>query len=290
MIVLIALFLWGVRWLLGFSGPSVNHLPRYNGWPIIGNLLQVGMQRTELTFTKWSKKLGGVFAVTLLNNSFVILNSFDAIYEVLVTKGDKFAGRPQEKNYRIQLVSENFNNIIFSNPNSRWKMTRKLCHRQIKMYDTGMKRIEELNIEIIADLVRQFRKHESKPFNPREAIYNSIMNIISSLLISKKYTTADEEFKMLTQVERLATSTLAVSGEGVELDIFPWLRFFGNRTYGLIKTQIFVRNKLWAAMKGQAIRTMGEHEEENRREGVVHALLRVYENQPDGPTKDEVHL
>ncbi|ELT98194.1 hypothetical protein CAPTEDRAFT_136624 [Capitella teleta] len=87
------------------------------------------------------------------------------------------------------------------------------------MFDTGLKRIEELNMKVIRELANEFRSHESESFNPRETIYNTIMNIMTMLLINKKFQKTDKEFKLFTEIERLSISSISSSGKGIMKDI-----------------------------------------------------------------------
>ncbi|ELT98191.1 hypothetical protein CAPTEDRAFT_63656, partial [Capitella teleta] len=242
----------------------------------------------ELTFTEWGKELGGVFCVKILNDTFLVLNSYDAIYEALVTKGISFGGRPQGNNFRLEYVSDGFKNIVFDNPGARWKLLRKTSHRQIKMFDTGLKRIEELNLKVIRELANEFRSHESESFNPRETIYNTIMNIMTMLLINKKFQKTDKEFKLFTEIERLSISSISSSGRGVELDILPWLRFFGNSTYKKLVRLRQLRDELWSIIKGQIMKDIQLDDKGSN--GLMHALFCLYQNQQEGKSPDTFPL
>jgi cytochrome P450 family 2 subfamily U polypeptide 1 len=184
---------------------------------------------------------------------FVILNSYEAIYEALVQKGNLFSFRPNDRAYRDMLDTENFSNIVRSQPSSHWKKLRKTCQKKIKMYDTGMQRIEDISNNMIENLVQEF-KNQRGSFNPKELIYNAVMNMITTLLLGKTFSTEDELFKKMVELERRTLRVMVSSGRGAELDIFPWLRFFGNRTYKEIQQILELKQRVWELIKEEAVR------------------------------------
>ncbi|ELT99222.1 hypothetical protein CAPTEDRAFT_73286, partial [Capitella teleta] len=255
-------------------------LPRKRGLPIIGNLHQMNLGRPELTFTEWGKELGDVFSVEIPGDTALVLNSFDAIHEALVTKGICFGGRPQENKFRLEFISDGFKDIFFDNAGARWKILRKTAHRQVKMFDAGSKQIEQLNLNVIKELAKEFRSHDGVSFNPRETIYHTIMNLTTMLLTNKMFKQTDEEFKLFTEIERLSVSSIAASGKGVELDLLPWLRFFGNSTYKKLLRAKYCRDVLWKMIKGEILEDIRSDDKEI--DSLVHALFRLHQSQQEG--------
>ncbi|ELU17903.1 hypothetical protein CAPTEDRAFT_104679 [Capitella teleta] len=244
-----------------------DKLPHYRGWPVVGNLFQVRMDKPELTFIEWAKDLGPVFSVKMLNQQFVVLSSFDAIYEALVTKGNQFTGRPSKNAFRVDLVTDNFLNIANLQTTSLWKKLRMICQKKIKMYGTGMKRIGDISSEMIENLLEEFKGTGQKSFNPRDIIYNTITNTIMTLALGKTFSTDDEIYKKMVQFEEDTREVISFVGRGVELDVCPWLRYFGNETYKRILSIIELRNHLWVLMKEESSRgdqLLGEDEDDVR--------------------------
>jgi cytochrome P450 family 2 subfamily U polypeptide 1 len=212
------------------TGKLKRQLPRHSGSPIVCNIFQLPSQRPELTFTEWSKELGPVFEVQLFNKVLVVVNSYDAIYEVLVQKGNSFHFRPNKGAYRMELFTEGFSDIIRGHPDHRWKKLRKVCHQKLRMYDTGLKRIEEINNAMIQDLVENFTMNKDKSFNPKDIVFHTVMNVVMALLLGRTFNRDDEVFRKMVELERISGS-IASSGQGRELEAFPWLRYFGNQNY-----------------------------------------------------------
>jgi cytochrome P450 family 2 subfamily U polypeptide 1 len=145
----------GLLWKWSKSQRQLD-LPRYKGLPLLGNVFQVRLERPELTFTDWSKDLGPVFVVKMLNMEMVVLNSFEAIYEANVTKGSAIIHRPPKASYIWKTLTEGNQCITMGRPDTHWKKVLKVCHQKIRMYDTGLKRIEEISNEMLKALVQDF--------------------------------------------------------------------------------------------------------------------------------------
>ncbi|KAK6621627.1 hypothetical protein RUM44_001434 [Polyplax serrata] len=64
-------------------------------WPLIGSLhLMGGSSNPFEVFTKLSKTYGSIYSITLGSSSCVVVNSFNLIKKVLISKGGHFGGRP----------------------------------------------------------------------------------------------------------------------------------------------------------------------------------------------------
>ena len=64
-------------------------------WPLIGSLhLMGGSSSPFQVFTKLSKTYGSIYSITLGSSSCVVVNSFNLIKKVLISKGGHFGGRP----------------------------------------------------------------------------------------------------------------------------------------------------------------------------------------------------
>ena len=87
--------------------------------PIIGNVFD--MTRTHLVLTDWAKSYGDIFRFNLYGEEVVVLNSFEAIYEALVSKGSDIAGRPHM--YRTEHADRNRNSIVWQTYTPKLKVT-----------------------------------------------------------------------------------------------------------------------------------------------------------------------
>ena len=76
---------------------------------MVGNIFD--MTKTHLVLTDWAKTYGPIFRFNLFGEEIVVLNSFEAIYEALVSNGSDIAGRPHM--YRTEHADRNKNSIVW---------------------------------------------------------------------------------------------------------------------------------------------------------------------------------
>ena len=138
--------------LVAFRGKKnlLKKMPGPEGVPILGNVLQMDPKRADLTMVDWAKQYGEVFKISIFGQNCVVANSMEAIREVLVKNGPAFAGRPRF--YRAKIFSDNFHSLGFGNPGPTWKKLRNSVIRVLRMYDTGLQRLENITGDILNDL------------------------------------------------------------------------------------------------------------------------------------------
>lgn len=73
------------------------------GWPIVGNLFQVILQKRQFMHVVGDlrKKYGPIFTLQMGQRTLVIVTSSDLIHEALVQKGSNFASRPPDSPIRL---------------------------------------------------------------------------------------------------------------------------------------------------------------------------------------------
>ncbi|GAB2301099.1 hypothetical protein Dimus_035131 [Dionaea muscipula] len=103
-LLLAAVFLrlWWRHWSTTGGGKS-NLPPGPPGWPIVGNLLQVILQRRHFIYIvrDLRKKYGPIFTMQMGQRTLVIVTGADLIHEALVQRGPLFASRPPDSPTRL---------------------------------------------------------------------------------------------------------------------------------------------------------------------------------------------
>ncbi|KAF7840648.1 cytochrome P450 77A1 [Senna tora] len=93
---------WWRRWSTTGSGPK-NLPPGPPGWPIVGNLFQVILQRRHFIYVvrDLREKYGPIFTMQMGQRTLVIVTSADLIHEALIQRGPLFASRPADSPIRL---------------------------------------------------------------------------------------------------------------------------------------------------------------------------------------------
>ena len=95
----------------------------------------------------------------------------------------------------------------------------------------NLKHIEEITLDVVKDLSQDFMNENEKPFDPMDFIYPRLFQFLYILVLGKKPDVNNPDIEKLITFDRVASEALAVTGTIPLLDLFPWLRFFGNKTY-----------------------------------------------------------
>ncbi|KAM6585760.1 hypothetical protein CsatB_012762 [Cannabis sativa] len=101
-VALIFLRVWWRRCSVIGGGPK-NLPPGPPGWPIVGNLIQVILERRHFIYVvrDLRKKYGPIFTMQMGQRTLIIVTSPDLIHEALVQRGPEFASRPADSPIRL---------------------------------------------------------------------------------------------------------------------------------------------------------------------------------------------
>ncbi|RKP14509.1 cytochrome P450 [Piptocephalis cylindrospora] len=94
------------------------------GIPFLGNLLEIG-PLPHIPFTKWAQKYGDVFFLKMGPLEWMIINSPEALHEVLSRRGATFASRPHQT-MLSDVASEGRDGIVGLSYGPVWKMARRV--------------------------------------------------------------------------------------------------------------------------------------------------------------------
>ncbi|RAH78914.1 cytochrome P450 [Aspergillus japonicus CBS 114.51] len=122
-----AVFLSGV-WKLRKVGRRPTDLPPGPPTlPILGNLHQIPSQKSHLQFEKWSRDYGPIYSLVLGTRPVIVLNSAQAVKDLLDRRGAIYSSRPES--YMAQDVLSGGLRVLFMDDGPTWKTVRQLAHR-----------------------------------------------------------------------------------------------------------------------------------------------------------------
>jgi len=90
--VIIVVFLL-FKFLNSTDIPKIHGLPEPSGWPIFGNLFELGDNHAK-ALSQMAKKFGPVFQVRMGNRRIIVANSYDSIKELWLRNQSALISRP----------------------------------------------------------------------------------------------------------------------------------------------------------------------------------------------------
>ncbi|XP_063146020.1 cytochrome P450 1B1-like [Candoia aspera] len=214
-------------WVRKGSAAPGKHLPGPVGWPLLGNVLQLG-RLPHLTFCELARRYGDVFQLRLGLRSVVVLNGEATIRQALVQQGGPFAGRPDFPSFHM--VSEG-KSLAFGRYTERWRAQRQVAHATLRAFSTAnapSKRLFEQHVaaeaqELIDELVKL--SEGGAYANPLPLLTVANANVMCALCFGQRYGHADGEFRALLGRNDRFGQTVAA---GSLVDVLPWLLSFPN--------------------------------------------------------------
>ncbi|RWS24150.1 cytochrome P450 2U1-like protein [Leptotrombidium deliense] len=186
----IASLVYFLLWKKRKSPPGPYGLPIVGYYPFLG-------KDPIATIHQLSKKYGDVMCINLLGEDYWILNSYEAIEEALVTKGEIFAGRPSDEFNFLGIFGEN---TIAIWEGEQWRIPQKFVLSHLAQLGMGKSEFD-LRMHGIFDSVEKYvDDHCGQPHDYSIIINEFTINTITALVCSKQYSYTDPTFQHIRKL------------------------------------------------------------------------------------------
>uniref|UniRef100_A0AC35TGX2 NAD(P)-binding protein n=1 Tax=Rhabditophanes sp. KR3021 TaxID=114890 RepID=A0AC35TGX2_9BILA len=175
-------------------------------------------------FQDMSKKHGDVFSIFLPTPA-VVLTSYKAIKEALVTKGDIFAGRAQVYPELFFMRGPNAG-ILFSQ-NENWVAQRRVALHALRDFGMGKNLMEDRVNSSIDAMIEFIDKNKAEPIDLRWPLQICVANIISEIIFG--ITTSYENSQGFQRVIENLDEAIKYIGDDKRIFLFmyfthnPWI-------------------------------------------------------------------
>ncbi|KIO29656.1 hypothetical protein M407DRAFT_70208 [Tulasnella calospora MUT 4182] len=186
--------------------------PGPRGLPTIGNLADMPQERFALTYSKWGEKYGPVTWITVPGQTIVIVNTYDAMCELLDKRGVNYIDRP-----RIVMIGELVGLdfvTVFLPGDTVWKEHRRLLKHALSP-DTI--RLQYSNL-----LVSKGSKYVKSILHRPEDFILSLKRLIGETISELTYGSLEDEngVDYVTKHDEFAEYA-KLAAAGYVVDLFP---------------------------------------------------------------------
>ncbi|NWJ11508.1 CP2J2 protein, partial [Crypturellus undulatus] len=161
--------------------------------PFLGNVFLMDFKDPLKAGEKLIEKYGNIYSMDLGSMSYISVNNFKMIKEVLVNQGENFLDRPQ---FPVDTELFNQRGLISSNGHI-WKQQRRFALTTLRNFGLGKKSLEERILEECRYLTEAIGEEQGHPFDPHFKINNAVSNIICSVTFGERFEYHDERFQEL---------------------------------------------------------------------------------------------
>ena len=210
-----------------------------------------------------------MFALRLVSKDVVVVNDYEHIKEVLITRGQIFGGRPSGS-LRMDIISQGHQDIGFSESSATfWNPVRKVVQSQLKLHGGGAKHLDEIFHLAGEDAFDEISKHRGEPIDIKDIIYNFAVRSIIIVALGKTISEDKDIHIKMKEMEQHAAEAMNLNGDGATLDAFPLLKYFGNKTYKQLTQGREDLREIYKTVKSTII----SHMDEDKPTNVTESLL-----------------
>ncbi|KAB7505059.1 Cytochrome P450 [Armadillidium nasatum] len=250
------------------------------GLPVVGYLPFMNRKITK-TFGKLQKKYGNIFCLKFGSRIFIVLSDYNLIKQTF--QKPEFSGRPSFYNLNV-VRTNNHLGIILSN-GIQWSTNRKFALRTLRDFGFGKTPIlDEIILTEARLLIQDLRQNVDKPIEIEWNINVAVLNVIFSLLASRRFDVSDKEIKDFTK--HLNENVEDMEGPLALFSIFPWMvsivpKYVKYKWMGLARI-VGKREKILDLLK-KFIKEHRESLDQNNPRDYVDKYLIECESQKDNP-------
>ncbi|KAJ7866373.1 cytochrome P450 [Mycena olivaceomarginata] len=190
--------------------------PGPKGLPLIGNLLRVPLKHPWIEFLRIEETYGDMTYFHGLGNSILVLNSHEAMLDLLVKKGNLYCSRPYFT-VACELMSL-INSTAFAPFGKRWRLHRKLA--RVALSPEALREYDSALTNITASLNRSLAE---SPADFTNDVRLAAGRVIMSTMYGISVDSAQDPYIVRAEAAMNMISKAVIPGEFI-VDLLPALK------------------------------------------------------------------
>ncbi|GLJ32498.1 hypothetical protein SUGI_0653930 [Cryptomeria japonica] len=224
------------------------------GWPIVGNLLQLGKNPNESMWAL-SQKYDPLMTLSLGMKTAVVVSSSEMAKEIFKTHDKNFAGQLVLE--AVKVLSHHKSSIVFAQYGDYWRKLRRIATTEL-FSTSRLQSLQHLRRDQVSDMIRMVFEKRGQCLNIAHLVFYEGLNLMSSAIFSKNF--FDPNNPDPAELRNTFTKSLRLAGIPNLAEFYPFLRFLdpqgvsrgvtvhNKRLHKLL--DVFIQDRLAARRRG----------------------------------------
>ncbi|XP_076356073.1 cytochrome P450 307a1-like [Tachypleus tridentatus] len=208
---------------------NIQVLPGPRGLPFLGCSHIIGRYNNPWHgFSNLRKQYGDVFSLNLGSRKCVVVSSLSAMKQVLISKSEDFANRPDFLRFNAIFRGNRNLSIALCDWSSKQKIRREIAfpYMHPKCVSLGIERMNIFITRELQELTATLLTVENQLIEPRPFLLTCTANIFYQYLCSKRFHPEDPIFQRTVRIYDVVFRELF---QGFAIDFMPWLKVFNGK-------------------------------------------------------------
>jgi len=171
-----------------FGGGASALPPSLQGWPLIGNMLQVKKDMAEYAMDLSKKLSSDIVSLKIGSSTMVFFNSYNMIKEAFA--GDEFMARP-DIFFKTALTK---GNGVLVSDGQMWKNQRRFALTVLRDFGMGKMMMDENIREELVYVVDDIRRQNGKAYDVERIVNVAVANVMCQTALGRRYDYDDAAF------------------------------------------------------------------------------------------------
>ncbi|XP_054715573.1 cytochrome P450 307a1-like [Uloborus diversus] len=208
---------------------ALKTLPGPTGLPFLGASHIVGRYKKPWdAFSALRKQFGDIYGVTLGSRRCVVVSNMTLIKEVLVSKSQDFANRPDFLRFHAIFRGDRNLSIALCDWSDKQKTRREIAFPFMhpRMSTLSGDRMNTIIMSELQEMVRSLSSNLNVTLETRPFLLFTTANIFYQYICNKRFPAEDGNFQNVVRIYDLVFRELF---QGFAIDFMPWLKMFNQQ-------------------------------------------------------------